>query len=128
MIDGSLPERIVPDWFLRGLEVLDRSLDDRPLLETDAVLWTVVLLSGVFDVLTTMVGLEIGLQEGNAVARAFIATYGLSGIGWLKLAAVLLLAVVWVLLPKRSATITLAGFAVVSLLVVALNAISLLGV
>ena len=95
MTKESLAERIVPDWYLSGLEYLDGYLEDRPFAETDAVLWTVVLLAGVFDIITTMVGLGIGLEEGNAVARAFIATYGLSGIGWLKLVALVILATVW---------------------------------
>lgn len=122
----SIPEQVVPDWFLAGLDYLDRHLEDRPLLETDAVLWTVVVLAAVFDIWTTMVGLGIGLEEGNAVASAFIATYGHPGVGLLKLGALLLLAITWNALRDRSATIVLAGFAAVSLLVVALNAISLL--
>jgi hypothetical protein len=125
---ASIPERVVPEWFLSGLQVLEDYLEVRALPETDAVLWTVVLLAGMFDIVTTMVGLGIGLQEGNAIARAFIATYGMTGIGYLKFSAYVILAAVWFRLPDWQATITLAVFGVISLLVVALNAISLLSV
>lgn len=124
----TLPERLVPDWFVAGLEYLDEALEDQPLVETDVVLWTVVVVASVFDVLTTMVGLGLGLEEGNAVARAFIETYGTVGIGGLKLSALVVLVVAWAGLEDRSASIVLAGFAVLSLLVVALNVITLAGV
>lgn len=123
---ASIPEQVVPKWFISGLEVLDNYLEARQLPETDAVLWTVVLLAGMFDIVTTMVGLGIGLQEGNAIARAFIATFGMTGIGYLKFSAYVILAGVWFRLPDWQATITLAVFGVISLLVVALNAITLL--
>ena len=122
---GTLPERVVPAWFVAGLEALDRFVEDRPMPETDGVLWTVVIVTTILDVVTTMVGLGVGLEEGNAVARAFIQTYGTPGIGALKLVGLVILVVVWAKLPERSATIVLAGFAVITLLVVLLNAISL---
>jgi hypothetical protein len=121
----TLPERVVPDWFVEGLVALEGFLADQPLPETDGVLWTVVIVASVFDVVTTMVGLGLGLQEGNAVARAFIDTYGSVGIGGLKLAGLIVLVFAWAGLEDRSATIVLAGFAVLSLLVVLLNAITL---
>ncbi len=96
--------------------------------ETHAVLWTVIIVAAVFDIVTTLVGLNVGLAEGNAVARAFIATYGTSGIGGLKFAALVILVVTWAVLPDRPATIVLAGFAIVSLTVVAVNALALMGV
>lgn len=100
----------------------------RDLSETHAVLWTVIIVAAVFDIVTTLVGLQVGLQEGNAIARAFIATYGTPGIGGLKFAALVILVVTWAVLPDRPATIVLGGFAVVSLAVVAMNALTLLGV
>ncbi len=124
----SLPERIVPTWFVVGLETLDAIIEDQPLPETDVVLWTVVIVASVFDVVTTMVGLNLGLEEGNAVARAFIATYGSIGIGGLKLAGLVVLVFAWAGLEDRSASLILLAFAVISLLVVLLNAITLAGV
>jgi hypothetical protein len=98
---------------------------ERVLTESQAVLWGVILVAAVFDVLTTMRGLALGLSEGNAVARAFLDTYGTPGIGLLKFVALVLLVLSWWVLPDRSATIVLAGFAVISLLTIALNALTL---
>lgn len=98
----------------------------RPLPESHAVLWTVILTATVFDIVTTIVGLANRLEEGNAVARAFIATYGTPGIGLLKFSALVILVVAWAtLLDDRHATQILAAFAVLSLLTVALNAMTL---
>lgn len=101
---------------------------ERRLSESHAVLWTVVIVGAVFDVLTTMTGLEYGLQEGNAIAAAFIGTYGTPGVGLLKFVALVALAVAWSVLPERHATASLAGFAVVGVLTIAANAVALLGI
>lgn len=101
---------------------------ERRMTESHAVLWTVVIVASVFDVLTTMTGLEHGLREGNAVARAFIETYGAPGIGLLKFVALVGLVVTWGVLSDRRATIGLAAFAVVAVVTIALNAVTLLGV
>ena len=115
-----------PDDGHAGIEAPLPSIPaERDLTENHAVLWTVIITAAVLDVVTTMVGLGIGLSEGNAVARAFIATYGLSGIGWLKFAALVVLVLTWAFLPTRRSTVVLHGFALVSLLVVALNAVTL---
>jgi hypothetical protein len=100
---------------------------ERQLTESHAVLWAVVIVSSIFDVVTTITGLSLGLTEGNAVAQAFIATYGTSGIGLLKFIALFLLILTWSALPDRSATYVLSGFAVVSLFTITLNAITLAG-
>lgn len=97
----------------------------RRLSESHAVLWTVVILASVFDIVTTIVGLDQGLREGNTVARAFIATYGAPGVGLLKFSALVLVVLLWAALPDRYATVVLATFAWVSLLVVAVNAVTL---
>ena len=110
-----------------ALDRLPIDLDERDMTESHAVLWSVVLVSAVFDILTTLVGLARGLEEGNVVARAFIETYGTPGLGGLKFAALVLLVVAWGLLSDRRATVVLAGFAVVSLFVVAANAATLAG-
>jgi len=97
----------------------------RELAHTQAVLWTVVIVASVFDVVTTMYGLDLGLREGNAIARAFIETYGTPGLGMLKFSALLLLLLAWAGLPDREAEIVLTGFAVISLVTVVLNALTL---
>jgi|GEM_PF-1265237 len=98
---------------------------ERSLPESDAVLWTVVLLASVFDVLTTMTGLARGVAEGNAVAQAFLSAYGTPGIGLLKFSALVVVVVMWATLPDRYGVVVLQAFALVSLLVVALNAVTL---
>ncbi|MBX0304608.1 DUF5658 family protein [Haloarcula salinisoli] len=98
---------------------------ERPLSESHTVLWTVVILSSLLDIVTTMVGLERGLGEGNVVARAFIQTYGTPGIGLLKFSALLVVVVAWARFDGRRATAVLLGFALISLGVVALNAMTL---
>lgn len=121
----SLAERVVPTWFRDGLAALDAFLEPRPLPETDAVLWTVVIVGAALDVTTTIVGVGSGIPEGNAVARAFIETYGTPGIGALKLAALLVLVLTWQALEAESARFALAGFALVSLVVSAANTLTL---
>lgn len=116
MSTDLLPEGLDSTWVL--------SLH-RELSESHAVLWSVVILASVFDIVTTIVGLEQGLHEGNGVARAFIDTYGTPGIGLLKFSALVLVVLLWASLPDRYATIVLAVFAWVSLLVVAVNAVML---
>jgi hypothetical protein len=86
------------------------------------------LVASVVDVLTTLQGLALGIEEGNAVARAFLDTYGRPGIGLLKFVALMFLVGSWAVLPDRSATLVLAGFAVISVLVILLNALTLLSV
>jgi len=114
-LDGSLPERDQTGYF-----PLERQLS-----ESHTVLWSVVILSSLLDVVTTMVGIQRGLTEGNAVARAFIATYGTPGIGLLKFSALVVVVISWAWLDDRRATAVLFGFAIVSLVVVALNAATL---
>lgn len=84
-----------------------------------------VILASAFDVVTTVVGLERGFGEGNVVARAFVETYGTSGIGLLKFSALVVVALAWALLPERYGTAVLQAMAVVSLVVVASNAATL---
>jgi uncharacterized membrane protein len=97
----------------------------RDLSESDAVLWGVVIVASAFDIVTTIVGVDRGAAEGNAVARAFIETYGTPGIGLLKFVALVVVVVLWSVLDDRNASAVLLAFALVSLLVVALNALTL---
>lgn len=115
---GDQPLEAVP-----GLGRLERTLP-----ESDAVLWTVIVLASMFDVITTIVGVGQGFDEGNAVAVAFMDAYGASGIGLLKFSALVVVVVLWAALPERYGTVVLQAFALVSLLVVGLNALTLAGV
>lgn len=84
-----------------------------------------IILASVLDVITTMVGLDRGFAEGNAVARAFIEVYGSPGIGLLKFGALVVVVLAWALLPERYGTAILQAMAFVSLVVVALNVVTL---
>lgn len=117
--------RVRPDWSLFERDARGRLPTERRLSESHAVLWTVVILASLFDIVTTMVGLERGLAEGNAVARAFVETYGTPGVGLLKFSALVVVVVCWAWLDDRRATAVLTAFALVSLLVVASNALTL---
>ena len=97
----------------------------RQLSETDAVLWAVVIVASVFDIVTTIVGIAQGASEGNSVAVAFLETYGTTGIGLLKFSALVVVTLSWWRLDGQRATVVLLAFALVSLLVVALNALTL---
>lgn len=93
---------------------------------THAALWAVVLVATVLDVVTTMVGLSRGLQEGNVVVAAAIETLGLPGLWLVKFAAMVWLVGGWALLSDRNAAIFLALFAVVTIATVAVNVLALL--
>jgi len=94
---------------------------------THAVLWTVVLVATVLDILTTMVGLERGLREGNVVVRAAVEALGVPGLWLVKFGAMVWLVGGWALLSDRNAAIFLALFAVVTVATVAANVVTLLG-
>ena len=121
----TLPERFVPAWFQAGLTALEEFLEPKPLPETDAILWTVVIVGAILDVTTTIVGVGSGASEGNPVARAFLETYGTPGIGALKLVSLVVLTLTWHALEEQSARLSLAAFALVSLVVTVLNTLTL---
>ena len=93
---------------------------------THAVLWTVILVATVGDILLTMTGLTVGLQEGNVVVSTMLAEFGLAGLWLVKFGAMLWLVAGWRLLSERNATVFLALFAVVTLAVVVYNSITIL--
>jgi uncharacterized membrane protein len=126
MVPRCLHIAVLSDWLADGRGVLPGDVE-RHLSETHAVQWTVILIATVFDITTTIVGVGQGVDEGNAVARAFIETYGTPGLGLLKFAALVTVLVLWAALPDRYGTAILSGFALISLFVVALNAITLAG-
>ncbi|MBO4248457.1 MULTISPECIES: DUF5658 family protein [unclassified Halomicrobium] len=95
---------------------------------THAVLWAVVLVATTLDILTTMVGLSRGLQEGNAVVEAAIGLLGLPGLWLVKFAAMVWLVAGWALLSDRNAAIFLGLFALVTVATVVANTATLLGV
>jgi len=100
--------------------------DGHHLSATHAVLWTVILVATIGDILLTMTGLTVGLQEGNVVVNTMLAEFGLAGLWLVKFGAMLWLVAGWRLLSERNATVFLALFAVVTLAVVAYNSVTIL--
>ena len=98
---------------------------ERRLTVSHALLWTVIIVVSVLDVVTTVVGLAHHLEEGKVVARAFLGTYGMPGIGLLKFCALVLLVVSEAVLVDRDATRVLIAFAVISLVTLAWNVLTL---
>jgi hypothetical protein len=99
---------------------------ERRMTRTHAILWAVILLATVLDVITTLTGLSLGLQEGNVVARTLLASLGIPGFWLLKFAAMAWLVAGWALLSDRNAAIFLALYAVVAVATVVANVATLL--
>ncbi|WP_049923092.1 DUF5658 family protein [Halopiger djelfimassiliensis] len=73
--------------------------------------WALVGVSLVADIVTTVVGLRLGLAESNPVARGALEGYGLAGMIALKAVAVGIGLVCRPLLPKASRPIIPLGLA-----------------
>ncbi|ELY60679.1 DUF5658 family protein [Natronolimnohabitans innermongolicus] len=87
---------------------------DLPDIDTVALeraLWVLVALSLIGDVVTTFVGLHLGLAESNPVARSAIEGYGLLGMLVLKALAIGVGLVCRPLLPEAYRPIVPAGLA-----------------
>lgn len=93
------------------------TLTNRPLIAVDAttlegLLWGLVIVSLIADVVTTFVGLHLGLAEANPVARGAIQHLGLVGMLGLKFAAIGVGIACRQFLPPRYRPIVPAGLAV----------------
>ncbi|CCQ33935.1 hypothetical protein HLRTI_002268 [Halorhabdus tiamatea SARL4B] len=86
-----------------------------------AVLWATVLAASATDVVTTTIGLQRGLAEGNALARTLVESFGIGGLAGLKLAALGVLAGTWYVVDERQGQAALAGFGGVTVIVVGCN-------
>ncbi|QSW98267.1 DUF5658 family protein [Haloterrigena alkaliphila] len=87
----------------------------------ERALWVVVALSLVADVITTFVGLHLGLAESNPVARSAIEGHGLAGMLVLKAAAVGIALVCRPILPTAYRPIIPAGLVVPWTIAVCIN-------
>ena len=88
-------------------------------------LWAAVLVATTLDVLTTLIGLGVGLSEGNVLARGLLETLGPPGLIGLKLAALAILAVTWYCVDQRQGHAALAGFGGVTIVVVGVNLVTI---
>jgi hypothetical protein len=101
---------------------------EREMTRTHAILWGVVLVATVLDVVTTILGLERGLTEGNVVVGWLVETLGLPGLWLVKFGAMVWLVGGWVLLSDRNASIFLGLFATVTVATVVSNVFALLSI
>lgn len=87
----------------------------------ERALWLLVGLSLAGDVVTTFVGLQLGLTESNPIARNVIYSYGLVGMLALKGAAVGVGLACRPLLPQLYRVIVPAGLAIPWTVAVGIN-------
>lgn len=80
-------------------------------VDLERLLWVLVGLSLVGDLVTTFVGLHLGLSESNPVARNVIYSYGPVGMIAMKGVAIAIGLVCRPMLPKTYRAIVPAGLA-----------------
>ncbi|TMT85876.1 hypothetical protein E2L06_04420 [Haloterrigena sp. H1] len=89
--------------------------------DLERLLWVVVALALIADVVTTFVGLNLGLSESNPAARGAIEDHGLAGMLALKAFAISVGLVCRPLLEQAYRPIVPAGLAGPWLVAAALN-------
>ena len=77
----------------------------------DIYLWLVVLIAMSLDIGLTIFGLQIGLIEQNPIALFGIRTFGYAVLAFLKVPAILIGFIGWVVLPPRYRRLNLVGLA-----------------
>ncbi|ELY77085.1 DUF5658 family protein [Natrinema gari] len=90
-------------------------------VDLERLLWMVVVLALAADIVTTFVGLHVGLSESNPAARGAIEGHGLAGMLALKAFAVGVGLVCRRLLEREYRPIVPAGLAVPWLAAAVLN-------
>ncbi len=96
------------------------SVDGRP-AALERGFWVLVVLSLIGDIVTTFVGLHLGLAESNPVARSAIDGYGLLGMVGLKAFAVGVALACRPLLPATYRPLIPAGLAIPWTIAVCIN-------
>ncbi|MDJ1430802.1 DUF5658 family protein [Halostagnicola sp. A-GB9-2] len=92
-----------------------------PPADLERLLWIIVGISLVGDIVTTFVGLHLGLAESNPIARGAIEGYGLAGMIALKAFAIGIGVICRPLLTAEYRPIVPAGLALPWLVAVASN-------
>lgn len=84
-------------------------------------LWSIVWFVAIADIVTTVIGLELGAAESNPALRAVIDRYGVPGMVTVKVTAIFVGWYMRPLIPFVYRPIIPAGMAGVWMLVVILN-------
>ncbi|KZN23820.1 hypothetical protein A4G99_13305 [Haladaptatus sp. R4] len=79
--------------------------------DVERLLWAVVLHALVGDLVTTYVGLQVGLAESNPVARGALGRFGFLSLVGLKTFALAVGFVCRTLVPRQYVTLVPAGLA-----------------
>lgn len=87
----------------------------------ERVLWTFVVLALIADIVTTFVGLQLGLTESNPIARTAIEGYGVVGMLVLKGVAIGIGLLCRPVLPASYRPIVPAGLAIPWMIAVSIN-------
>lgn len=105
--ENFVRELLVTPAFVRGLCVLG-----------------IVVVVG--DLVTTIHGLNIGLQERNPFVVYVLSSYGVAGLAGLKLVAVAWVAIIWRGLGRRYGVAAMAGLMIPQAIAVVLNVVTIL--
>ena len=92
-----------------------------PSLDGERLLWGMVVVVMLLDVATTAIGLQYGLQEGNALVSAAIETFGIAGLLLVKGLVLVLAATVAHRIPDRVSPVVPLGLALPTLIAVTTN-------
>lgn len=92
-----------------------------PSLDGERILWGMVVVVMLLDVATTAVGLQYGLQEGNALVAGAIETFGIAGLLLVKAVVLVLAATVAFWIPDRVSPVVPLGLALPTLIAVTTN-------
>ena len=84
-------------------------------------LWLFVVVGMLADIILTIYGLEVGLTETNPIAVAALDASGAAGLFVIKLAALGVGGLVWLLVPRRVEGIVPLGLLLPSLGAVGIN-------
>lgn len=92
-----------------------------PSLDAERLLWVLVIVVMGLDVLTTAIGLQYGLQEGNTVVLAAIESFGIAGLLLVKVAVIGFAAGVAYWVPDRVSPVIPLGLVLPTLIAVTTN-------
>ena len=92
-----------------------------PSLDGERLLWGMVVVVMLLDVATTAVGLQYGLQEGNALVSAAIETFGIAGLLLIKGLVLGLAVAIASQIPDHVSPVVPLGLALPTLIAVTTN-------